>query len=127
MTMRSIVLIVERNWIGVGMSDLISREKLLDVIKPMVGMWDEGTFWIDYKRVIDIIENEPSVEPERKSGEWLEKEVFDNVDYEILEWQSEKCSVCGKYHTTPYLYNFRTFEYCPNCGSKKTGGEDGKA
>ena len=109
------------------MSDLISRGKLLDVIKPMVGMWDEGTFWIDYKRVIDIIENLPPADSEQKHGEWLDRHAYDNADYAIDEWQSEKCSVCGKYHTTPYLYNFRTFAYCPNCGSKMMRGEDGKA
>ena len=108
------------------MSDLISRGKLLGVIKPMVGIWYDETFWIDYKRVIDIIENLPTAEPEQK-GEWLEKEVFDNVDYEIPEWQTEKCSVCGKYHTTPYMYNFSTYKYCPNCGAEMTRSEDEKA
>jgi hypothetical protein len=45
------------------MSDLISREKLLSTIRPMVGMWEDETFWISYERVMDIIE---SAEPERK-------------------------------------------------------------
>ena len=52
------------------MSDLISRGKLLGVIKPMVGIWYDETFWIDYKRVIDIIENLSSAEPEPEDFEW---------------------------------------------------------
>jgi len=70
------------------MSDLISRQKLLDTIKPMVGMWDEGAFWIDYRRVIDIIEDFPNAEPERK---WIpvseklpeeEKDVLVSVHFD---------------------------------------------
>ena len=46
---------------------------------------------------------------------WLEREV----DYEtrIDAWQSAKCSRCGLYHTTPYMYYFDDFKYCPNCGA----------
>lgn len=52
-------------------------------------------------------------------GEWLEKEVH-GADEEtgIVEWQSAKCSNCGKYHTTPYMYYFTHYDYCPNCGLK---------
>ena len=109
------------------MSDLISRVDAIDKIFEVYeyefltasGEFDEFVTVI----IPNILRNLPSAESERK-GEWLEKEVFDNVDYEIPEWQSEKCSVCGKYHTTPYLYNFRTFAYCPNCGSKMMRGEE---
>lgn len=115
------------------MSDLISREDVENTIQRLCDLCGEeertngvmcGACNLDnFIRVLDGI---PSAESERKSGEWLEKEVFDNVDYEIPEWQSEKCSVCGKYHTTPYLYNFRTFEYCPNCGSYNGGQKNEK-
>ena len=53
-------------------------------------------------------------------GKWVEKEVFENRDFPIYSWQSARCSVCGKYHTTPYEYYFDNFNYCPNCGSKMT-------
>lgn len=51
-----------------------------------------------------------------KHGEWVEKTVSD--EKVIDEWQSARCSVCGKYHTTPYMYYFDNFTYCPNCGAK---------
>lgn len=47
---------------------------------------------------------------------WIEKEIFNNDDKTIDEWQSAKCSKCGLYHTTPYQYYFTEYKYCPNCG-----------
>lgn len=52
-------------------------------------------------------------------GKWEEKETFHNTDDEpiIEEWQSAMCSVCHKYHTTPYMYYFNNYNFCPNCGA----------
>lgn len=60
---------------------------------------------------------------ERDSGEWVEKQVFNEVESStpIEKWQSAKCSVCGKYHTTPYLYYFTEYDFCPHCGSPMKG------
>lgn len=42
------------------MSDYIKRENTIKSIKPMVGIWaDDGCFYVDYQRVLDIINNEP--------------------------------------------------------------------
>ena len=59
-----------------------------------------------------VIKHELFIEP--KKGQWEEKSVFEDS---IQEWQSARCSVCNKYHTTPYLYYFDNFNYCPNCGA----------
>lgn len=53
--------------------------------------------------------------PNKSVGKWEEKSVFEGG---IQEWQSARCSVCNKYHTTPYLYYFDNFNYCPNCGAR---------
>lgn len=51
-------------------------------------------------------------------GEWMEREVVCGDDAKsIEEWQSAKCSVCGRYHTTPYMYYFSDYNFCPNCGA----------
>jgi len=64
------------------------------------------------------LENAQTVDVrENVHGKWIERKVIEDGKA-IDEWQSAKCSVCGKYHTTPYLYNFDDFNYCPNCGAK---------
>jgi hypothetical protein len=55
----------------------------------------------------------------RKKGQWLEKEIVVGEKAKVIEeWQSAKCSVCGRYHTTPYLYFFADYAYYPSCGAK---------
>lgn len=61
------------------------------------------------------INHMPTIE-ELKTGQWEEREVLS--EKVIDEWQSARCSVCGRYHTTPYMYYFDEYNYCPNCGSK---------
>lgn len=69
--------------------------------------------YMDTKSIVDLLNDLPSAEP--KKGRWEERSVCEG---EIQEWQSARCSVCEKYHTTPYLYYFDNFNYCPNCGAK---------
>jgi hypothetical protein len=93
------------------MSDLISRNALCE-------------FCLNTKdRTVDAndIMRFPSAEPERKKGKWEEKQVIDDPDHGIPEWQSAKCSVCGKYLTTPYLYYFDNYKFCPHCGADMRG------
>ena len=54
-------------------------------------------------------------------GEWLDVERFDADEVIIDEWQSMRCSKCDKYLTTPYMYFFNYFQYCPSCGAKMKG------
>ena len=79
------------------------------------------------ERIADLVKFMPTTE-ERKKGKWTEKKVMYLDDLEakdiITEWQSAKCDVCGKYHTTPYMYYFSDYEYCPNCGARMNGGEE---
>ena len=72
------------------------------------------------RRVMDKVEEslsqfETPEHKDRAKGEWKEKEHF--ATPRIEEWQSAYCSICGKYHTTPYAYYFINYDYCPNCGA----------
>lgn len=55
---------------------------------------------------------------EVRSGEWIERDVWVDEQKVVQMWQSAKCSVCGRYHTTPYVYYFDEYEFCPHCGTK---------
>ncbi len=55
---------------------------------------------------------------DQKIGQWLDRDVFDNASDIVEEWQSARCSQCNKYLTTPYMYYFDLYKYCPNCGAK---------
>jgi hypothetical protein len=87
--------------------DLPDDERISD----MVMAHNEGI--LEYQTQLSLL---PSVTPQPKVGEWLEKEVIS--DKVIEEWQSARCSVCDRYHTTPYMYYFSHYEYCPHCGAQ---------
>lgn len=69
-----------------------------------------------YTEVKAMLKALPSAHP---SAEWIERTVSD--DAVIEEWQSAKCSACGRYHTTPYMYYFDNYNYCPHCGARMRG------
>ena len=57
----------------------------------------------------------------KKTGTWEHKNVSsEGVD----EWQAAQCSVCGLWHTTPYLYYYEHYKFCPNCGARMDGDAD---
>ena len=107
-------------------SDTISRQAAIDALANTKDLVD--VTWTDENdNVIDSIEEKrniianwlekvPPAQPERKKGKWEEKEVSD--EKVIDEWQSARCSACGKYHTAPYMYYFDNYNYCPNCGAR---------
>lgn len=87
-----------------------------DALEPDAD-YDDGEYWA---YTITQIENAPTIEP--KKGRWIEKSVFYKEGDTVIEgWQSARCSVCGRYHTTPYMYYFNEYKYCPNCGADMRG------
>lgn len=107
------------------MSDLISRQAAIDAIEEYADRlqmvdWKENP-GVPYKAYalnwcINTIRDLPSVTPKQKRGKWEEKAVSD--EKVIDEWQSARCSACGKYHTAPYMYYFNNYNFCPNCGAR---------
>jgi len=89
----------------------------------------DGTYGLSEKWCILGMKKEPIVietkaeeeakmkeEQAKASGRWEERKVADGNSIE--DWQSARCSVCGKYHTTPYFYTFYYYKYCPHCGAR---------
>ena len=101
------------------MDDMISRQKAIDALGEKPLAWEQGEYeeglQTQWESDVEAIKALPPTQTEPKRGEWLERDVFD--EHNITEWQSAKCSVCGHYHTTPYLYNFTRYSFCPHCGA----------
>ena len=77
--------------------------------------------------VANLLLHAPTISPDeaRGVGKWEQKEIFGVKETAIEQMQSACCSVCGKYHTTPYSYYFSKYNYCPSCGARMKGAEDG--
>ena len=104
------------------MADYIDRQAALDALdKLSLGETDAIKLFF---RMNDYLKRMPSadVQPVRH-GNWEERKVSDKNC--IDEWQTACCSVCHKYHTTPYMYYFDNYNYCPNCGARMDGERDG--
>lgn len=56
-------------------------------------------------------------------GRWEERHVYGIEECAVDQLQSAKCTNCGKYHTTPYMYYFDDFAYCPHCGARNEKGD----
>lgn len=111
--------------------DCISRQDAIDAFKKeLTGGESKGNYVticsaVGYKGAKQILESLPSAQP--RKGKWIEKEVHENPKAAgIEEWQSCKCSVCGRYDTRPYSYYFDEPHYCSWCGAEMRGGEDGQ-
>lgn len=64
-----------------------------------------------YRDIRDGIKDEPTIEPQRKTGKWMESDTDGFV-----------CSVCRNgYRCQPTLMGKPMFEYCPVCGAKMEG------
>ena len=91
--------------IGVGLSDLISRE---DVIAVLCFSQETGQMVCgDLRKLLEEINKVPSAEPERKKGEWIPVES---------PTVNGKCSECG-YESLLYENDVYGEHYCPNCGA----------
>ena len=92
------------------MSDLISRKTAIETFTGKPPEYYHTSYIVGELNCLPSVDAVPVVH-----GRWTEKETSENT---IDEWQSAKCTNCGKYHTTPYLYYFNDYKFCPNCGAK---------
>lgn len=125
------------------MDDLISRSSVLKGIEELqkspwynYGKEPDRNFpfphleYIARKEAVIVIHDlcikkEPAVDAAPVvHGRWTERHVDYASDCAIDEVQTLKCSACGLYHTTPYLYSFTDYKFCPNCGAQMDGGKD---
>ena len=91
------------------MSDLISRQAAIDLVRFECGKWEGLAKLLEYE-----INALPSAQPERKRGRFVETEFYGCADgnpvFLFYEWQ---CSECG----CVFEDEEPTYNFCPNCGA----------
>ena len=74
----------------------------------------------DRRIFYEVIERQPTIEPERKTGKWIKKSKPLDL---CTEWWYE-CSECGsKPPNDRYGHPNCLTDFCPNCGAKMNGGQ----
>ena len=108
------------------MKDLISRQTAIDIVnkykKSHMILW--GKPMVGAASIVIELEELPPAQPERKKGKW-------NAYYHgINETPSftYSCNQCG--YSAPYglyggKYSQKEWNFCPNCGAKMRGEQDG--
>lgn len=66
-------------------------------------------------KVVELLKSIPSVQPERKRGEWIK---WDFKTFGAFGDWEYKCSNCEKVYGGEY-------NFCPNCGADMRGKNDG--
>ena len=99
--------------------DLIDRQAAIKVMTSV--LWHLPNEWYrnlnEYEFSKGLAElglnSVPSVQPERKTGKWILKE---------LKWACDQCG-CRIRRAKPFSGNMWNYYYCPNCGAKMKEGE----
>ena len=87
------------------MSDLIDRQAALDALKHEI-RYGAVIEQCGLDTAFDIVENIPSAEPERKTGEWH-------------NYKDEHCcSVCKCVVVQDIWDDENRYDYCPYCGAE---------
>ena len=107
------------------MNDIIRRHDAISAYKTLCqGTACKGCPFFDSKgmtdcRLLRALRKVQSAQP--KKGKWEEIKVFPASEIEL---QSARCSACKRYHTTPYLYNYTHYNFCPHCGARMANEDD---
>lgn len=95
------------------MSDLVRREDVVEALYQAIRTTLPGTFADSMSLAIAMANNLPSVEPERKKGEWI-KEYWNGE-------HTRKCSACNITQTVTTYRGKVNFNFCPMCGADMKG------
>ena len=69
-----------------------------------------------YKTFIELLDVEPTIEPERKKGRWISADaIFHGVPF--------YCSECGEVTRDTVMWKPR-WNFCPICGARMEGTDE---
>ena len=95
-------------------SDIISRQQAIDALKEKVfhNLSDE------FYGAMQVLDELPSVQPERPTGEWIQKPRYEDDEYPDVQ-PDLKCPFCGYEISWWDMGN-----YCARCGADLKGGAE---
>lgn len=106
------------------MSDCIDRQTIINLLtsraETLRGLY--GDLGGAASGVRKLVQTLPSIEPERKIGEWMLYESRSDIyDLEgVCTWgRGYRCSECGFMHW--FIEDFGIYSFCPNCGAYMRG------
>ena len=86
----------------------------------------DGSYgYMDTKSIVDLINDAPTIEPERKKGRWIKMSDADGQYYCCSECGEElyrKWTFDREFDLFPKKESIEKTMYCPNCGADM-GGE----
>ena len=92
-----------------------------DALTEKYGDWyvEEGSEEGFIGTIKQLIDAQPTIKPERKTGHWVE-----TGDEPYDEWECDVCgfAIDGSGCIDPEEYR-DVYKFCPNCGAKMEGGE----
>ena len=89
------------------------RENITAVIESCFSETKEEIQEVAINNILELIRNNT----DRPQGEWINKHEWANGFYE------RECSICGA--MKPILMHTAKVNYCPNCGCRMKGADDG--
>ena len=98
-------------------ADAIRYDQLLKI-----GNREHPLVWAVSRPVIDAM---PTIEAEPKHGRWIDKTEDIDFGKGYLTKHTIVCSECGEEAFFDLDCAYIETNYCPNCGAKMDGGEDG--
>lgn len=106
--------------------DTISRQAALDAIKKLEKPAPTAQHLSAIFDCEDTIKALPSAQPERKKGNWIERNPQNSPDCRLIE-----CSECGNAYIVGYNINYDDWidgrNFCMKCGADLRGGSNGKS
>ena len=98
------------------MDDTISRQAAIEAVEKESQV-DGAYGYMDTKSIVDLLNDLPSAQPERKKGQWKRHDEIKNVYGGICI----ECSECGEKYVVQHILDEK---YCPNCGARMRGEEN---
>ena len=101
--------------------DTISRQAAIDAADAVWSVTGDK----NVAKVWDQIKDLPSVQQERKTGRWVERNPQNSPDCRLIE-----CSECGNAYIVGYNIDYDDWidgrNFCMKCGADLRGGNNGK-